>query len=669
MRLTNRFCFFTAAAFVATLGCDAAPIVINSNDRQAVVAGFHEYYLGTEDYADHVGWTGSLSGCNPGTLSAEFHADVETRINYFRAMAGVVADIELSPELNAAAQHGALMMARNGMLSHNPPAAWYCYNATGAQAAENGNLSIGFNSGNYGPEAVKSQMQDTGGNNIEVGHRRWLLYSRAPQFFGNGSIPPTPSISNPGTTVASSVFWVIGDERTPAVTPSQISWPPAGFVPSPVVFERWSFALPDQANFSTANVTMTDSAGAPVRLSVIHRHNAAYTVGDSSIVWEPEIDLGALTGDTTFTVNVTGITGASVGSTNYQVTIIDPYTVTPLALSGSTTPYLNHDNSYSFVPASEAEGYDFRSAQLSSTSWTEGGETSTPVIDGTSADLTLRTTALKRSGSYSLHLGVNAGDQDQNFEIGRDIIPTAASTLTFYQRFRYVGEGMRLVAEILPAGGGWTEIWSRTGTCGGSCGSGNWDSNWISASVSLSSYAGQLVSLRFRYVYESSYQWWPNPGEDETIYGAFIDDISVSNSQQLTNITTTSIAAGATTLTFNTSTEGNYLLQLRPIIAGNPFPYGDPLAVYASGIAPELTELPFIGSVSLDATGAYCITTSLIDAATAASMQVQSSVDLTTGNWQNTVFNVSANPDGTTSTICVSPSVGVSRQYFRIVLP
>ena len=648
---------------------DAVPITIDASDREAVVAGFHQYYLGTEDFADHVGWTGSLSACNPGTLSAEFHSDVETRINYFRAMAGVVADIELDPALNAASQEAALMMARNRNLSHTPPSTWQCYTAAGYDAAFNGNLSLGFNGANYGPEAVVSQMRDAGAGNTEVGHRRWLIYSRAPQYFGNGSIPPTPDPSDPATLISSSVFWVIGTNRIPAVAPSRIAWPPAGFVPSPVVFPRWSFGLPDQgANFSTASVTMTDSTGGSISLGIISRSNPAAIIGDPTIVWEPQIDLSALGGDATFTVNVTGITGVPTTSASYQVTIIDPYVATPLALSGSATPYLNHDNVYSFNPIAGADSYEFRHAQVAAGSWVEGGENATPAIDATSADMALRSTALYRSGSYSLHLGVNGTNQDQHFELGRDIIPTATSTLAFYHRFRYVGDGTRLVVEILPAGGSWTQLWSRSGQCSASCGQSNWDRDWIYVGQSLSAYAGQIVSLRFRYVFESGYQWWPL-GDSPDLYGAYIDDISVSNSQQLENQVTVPVAPGATTITFNTSTAGDYLLQLRPVIGGSTFAYGDPLAVYASGIAPEPSVLPTISAVSLDAAGAYCITTSLIDPATARTMQVQSSPDMTAGSWASIDFTVNDNPGGQSSTICITPAAGLAGQYFRIVLP
>jgi hypothetical protein len=173
---------------------------------------------------------------------------VALRVNYFRAMAGVPAQIALSDAYNAKAQQAALMMSVNNQLSHDPPATWQCYTADGDQAAGSSNLALGI----YGWNAITGYIQDPGSSNGAVGDRRWILYPQA-QTMGTGDVP-----SDSGGP-ASNELWVFdgryGTSRPP-VRDTFVARPPPGFVPYQVVFPRWSFSYP-AANFSSAAVTMT----------------------------------------------------------------------------------------------------------------------------------------------------------------------------------------------------------------------------------------------------------------------------------------------------------------------------------------------------------------------------------------------------------------------------
>jgi len=125
-------------------------------------------------------------------------------------------------------------------------------------------------------------MKDYGGSNTAVGHRRWILYSRA-------------KVMGHGATSSYDALGVIGSFANPDTLPEFIAWPPKGYVPAPLVYPRWSFGKPG-ADFSNATISMLDDAGAPVNLSIIFRDTkknqkeslGLKAYGDKSIVWEPE---------------------------------------------------------------------------------------------------------------------------------------------------------------------------------------------------------------------------------------------------------------------------------------------------------------------------------------------------------------------------------------------
>ena len=162
---------------------NAEPSVDTSN-RSDVIRHFFSNYLTSENFKDHHEWTGDMTIADPGQVSDKLHEDVIRRVNYFRAMAGLSPDIVLSEELNAKCQQAAFMMAYNNTLDHYPTADWDHYSQSGAEAARNSNLSLGLNTPYYGPTAVDGQIEDSGPSNYSVGHRRWILYSRAPKKWG-----------------------------------------------------------------------------------------------------------------------------------------------------------------------------------------------------------------------------------------------------------------------------------------------------------------------------------------------------------------------------------------------------------------------------------------------------------------------------------------------------
>jgi hypothetical protein len=288
---------------------------IDPSNRQVSLDYFNQVYRASEGVP--IEWTGSHVGCNAGETSPAFRNAVQLRINYFRAMAGVPATILLSDEYNRKAQQAALMMSVNGQLSHNPPPSWLCYSAEGAEAAGSSNLFLGV----YGPSAITGYIEDPGGGNYFVGHRRWILYPQT-LHMGTGDIPTT------GGNWSSNALWVFDDnlwDPRPPTRQEYVAWPPSGYVPYQVVFPRWSFSYAN-ADFSGAAITM--SSGGQNILVALQPVTNGY--GENTLVWVPDISSGAPPlGDTAYNVTITGVKINGIPKDfSYQVVVFDPGTLT-----------------------------------------------------------------------------------------------------------------------------------------------------------------------------------------------------------------------------------------------------------------------------------------------------------------------------------------------------
>ena len=246
---------------------------VDTSNREEVRLFYKSVYASTVGVDP--GWTGNVSTCNAGDTSAEFKASVQRSVNWFRAMAGVPANVEFDPVLNAKAQQAAMLMSANRQLSHTPPASWICFNAIASEAANKSNLGIG----SFGQTAVANgYVLDPGANNYLVGHRRWLLYPQT-KLMGTGDIVGS------GGTPSTNALWTLDDNffaARPSVRDDFVAWPPKGFIPYNTVYPRWSISYP-KADFSKSRVTMTEN-GVPiaVRMEVV-----ANVAGENTLVWIP----------------------------------------------------------------------------------------------------------------------------------------------------------------------------------------------------------------------------------------------------------------------------------------------------------------------------------------------------------------------------------------------
>ncbi len=293
-------------------------LAVDTANRFAVISFYRNTYMASEGWEGRMGWSGNLGACNAGTVSSAFHDDTGRRINYFRAMAGLPADIAFNAAKNADSQQAAQMMSRNNALSHAPPSSWLCWTVAGSNAASHANIALG----STGPAAIDLFMEDPGANNVAAGHRRWILYSMAGAM-GNGGVPDSGASYR-----AAAALWVIGDfSPTPAAVP-YIAWPPKGYVPYTLVFPRWSFGIPGAplSAFNNATVTMTMN-GAPMAVQIVHptASSPAAGYGDPTIVWQPVgLPAGAPSQDVVYVVTIGNIAGVSPATYTYTVRAIDP---------------------------------------------------------------------------------------------------------------------------------------------------------------------------------------------------------------------------------------------------------------------------------------------------------------------------------------------------------
>jgi len=304
-----------------------ASITVDPQNRAAVAALYFSTYLPEDNVTN--GWSGSIAGCNAGTSATLFQAATLERINVYRAMAGLPGNLVLySGTTNQSGdQHAALMMVANNALSHSPPATWTCYTADGASAAGNSNLTLGFGFNYDGPTAIDGYIEDGGGGNEGVGHRRWLLYPPEAHI-ASGDVDGTSGSSGR----SSNALWVIGGWGTRAPAPNGIVWPPRGYIPYemlPSGSNRWSLSI-QNADFSHATVSMTRNgvALATPKIDAFDfngQPNGSF-IGDNTIVWEPTgVTYTKPTADVTYHVTVTGITGTPT-SVSYDVIVFDPST-------------------------------------------------------------------------------------------------------------------------------------------------------------------------------------------------------------------------------------------------------------------------------------------------------------------------------------------------------
>lgn len=589
---------------------------MNTLDRNDVVSFWHAVYQASEGYEKRVAWTGNYSG-KPGSTAGTFVDDVERRLNYFRAMAGVHTDAVVNSHSKVvvdhldlhkpdrlitkadAAQDAALMMAlnfdpttgANPALSHNPLRSVKSWSAAAWNASAKGNFSFGL----YGPGAITEYMVErhashtaTSPWNSLVGHRRWNLHPNATDF-ATGDVPGTSAYKPPV-----NVFYVVQhrNELRPEEVPNFVTYPSAGYFPAALNSPYWSLSY-SGADFSGASVKMTDSAGRAIALTSV-KANTDY--GDPAIIWEvpSSVALNNVLSDTRFNVEVTGIRGQGVPTEHrYWVTLINPDRLLDNQnLSGSAKMSAAATGRFTFKAPARAESVQVVAARKLSTKWTENAENAAKakIIVRTPANYSVITSPASIPG-FGIMTGKNAfrltfptaydlitrNVPDQIFEIDRDILPKSKAKFTFDYRRGYMTTGSVLAVEISSNGGlTWKAIGSPI--------KGNSNTaiqvKGSKASLALPKSSTPL-RVRFRY-YTTGGGIYTHESAKTAPTGIFIDNISVTNCDWLETKKITALSPSSTAFSFSSKTAGMKLqkgvqwhLRLRSQVGGKWFHYGN----------------------------------------------------------------------------------------------
>ncbi len=552
-----------AVPLIATGGFSANPA-----SREEVRAFYNAVYSSSQNV--EMGSSADVSSCWPGTNSPDFQDAAIRRINWFRAMGGVPASVSRDDDECIENQQAAVMMSANASLDHFPPPAWSCYTPGGANAASNSNLSLG----SAGADAITGYIRDFGASNYAVGHRRWLLYPQT-RVMATGDVPAQ------GEYEAANTTWVFDANLfgpRPATRQSSVAWPPAGYVPYPIVFPQWSFAL-SNADFSVAAVSMTSNG---VSLAVeLQPYAAGY--GENTLVWVPMgLDFTSPTAvfpfggtDTLYGVSISNIdVGGTMTGVNYTVTVFDPSVpgadyVAPV-ISGPAQPYAKWTNSYSCAPVNNPHvtGYQWRVSQRAPGSLFDGAENGlTNFTALTSPGYSVITNTPVAAGHWAFYL-MHPVPSPQTLQFKELLFPATNTLLSFKSRLGYATTSeVARVQVSLNGGGTWEDIYTQPGAGTNSRG----ETAFTLRTASLSPCAGQATLLRFNYdvVLAPSYDIFDTV--DPNTVGWVLDNILLTNTDQLVNVTTN--ATPANTFVFQPPETGNYNLEAQAVIFGD-FPIG-----------------------------------------------------------------------------------------------
>ncbi|MFO8054223.1 MAG: hypothetical protein R6U19_03560 [Bacteroidales bacterium] len=303
------FRFLILALGVAVvIGCDKDDDDDNNDEdltaKQEAVKDYEENYLGSE--LDDPGWTGSVNGCNAGSVSQEAHDKTVQRTNYFRRICGLSDNVTRNASQDDMCQEASLIMKASGQLSHHPGPGWPCYTSDGADAAAQANLALASQPGYmHSSYAVTGYIEDKGANNKKVGHRAWQL------------LPGLQQIGHGSTDQSNAIMWGDNYDQSASSDPF-VAYPPDNFIPGELMFPRWSFSITG-ANFNNAQVEVS-SDGTNYNVSYEARETSAGWP-DSRIVWKVD-GLGyPITKDMDFDVTVSGIQDADKDSYSYTVKV------------------------------------------------------------------------------------------------------------------------------------------------------------------------------------------------------------------------------------------------------------------------------------------------------------------------------------------------------------
>jgi hypothetical protein len=189
-----------------------------------------------------------------GSLTPEFLTNGLNTFKFVRYLAGLSENIVYTNELNDLGQHGAVILARLGQLTHTPSKPNdmdQTFYKKAYESTSSANIHMSSATSSTLQEAVKSFCDDSDEGNIDrLGHRRWMLN---PQL---GKVGFGYATSSTGSFIPIQVF---DKSNTEKIDMDYVLWPNKGYFPSSffMTTQAWSVSLnPDSYNLSKCKPTV-----------------------------------------------------------------------------------------------------------------------------------------------------------------------------------------------------------------------------------------------------------------------------------------------------------------------------------------------------------------------------------------------------------------------------
>jgi len=233
----------------------------------------------------NTGWNGEGASCRAGRLPDSTLYRVLHRVNYYRQNAGIQLPMNLSHERVQKCQEAAVMFYGKPMFTREPTRETHLCYTDGAKEAVA--VAQGIRESNPA-QCVTIFMDDS--KSAELVNRRSILN---PEALDMGF----------GSAEDNSVFWLLdlgGAPDSAYYKTHFVAWPPAGYCPKMLVFEKWSFSM--AANLTDAKVTITDKNGESPSYGVTYDPIPGMLL--NTLVMTLEIDTKKLTDKDFFNVTV-----------------------------------------------------------------------------------------------------------------------------------------------------------------------------------------------------------------------------------------------------------------------------------------------------------------------------------------------------------------------------
>lgn len=269
----------------------------------------------------------AFSPYSAGVVKRSVLEEALREVNYIRGLAGVPNSVTLNSDFTNKAQHGAVVLDANNVMSHTPtkpadmPEAFYKlgYDGTshGNIAASTGNLTL--------KQSIHLWMGDEDNSNIAtVGHRRWVLNPRMRQTGFGISTRRGYSVMYVIETDDSQTYDEYEARRPWPVNRSYVAWPVEGSHPRSYFGAKipWSVTLNctvfDECDRNSVTVKLTRASDGRTWTFSSAGSNGYFNVSspidayDECIIFRPDGVSGYGDGET-WSVEVTGLKRKGTG--------------------------------------------------------------------------------------------------------------------------------------------------------------------------------------------------------------------------------------------------------------------------------------------------------------------------------------------------------------------